>query len=125
MLPSARRVTALANATDPFSKPFLEQIQLGGEAPEPQSTLSGSVEERFGEGIGRVGQSGDPAGRRQHVADQLDALAGQFGGYARDAVTFPPGRGRLMIRPVPIGSPVSAITIGFPASLGLPPQRWA
>ena len=41
MLPSARRVTALANATDPFSKPFLEQIQLGGEAPEPQSTLSG------------------------------------------------------------------------------------
>src|SRR5262249_13895007 len=32
MLPSARWVTALANATDPFSKPFLEQIQLGGEA---------------------------------------------------------------------------------------------
>src|SRR5262245_25992046 len=32
MLPSARRVTALANATDPFSKPFLKQIQLGGEA---------------------------------------------------------------------------------------------
>jgi len=31
MLPAARRVTALANATDPFSKPFLEQIQLGGE----------------------------------------------------------------------------------------------
>ena len=29
---AARRVTALANATDPFSKPFLEQIQLGGEA---------------------------------------------------------------------------------------------
>ncbi len=32
MLPTARRVTALANATDPFSKPFLEQIQLAGEA---------------------------------------------------------------------------------------------
>jgi putative tryptophan/tyrosine transport system substrate-binding protein len=32
MLPSARRVTALANATDPFSKPFLEQIKLAGEA---------------------------------------------------------------------------------------------
>src|ERR1700687_4847791 len=32
MLPAARRVTALANATDPFSKPFLEQIQLAGEA---------------------------------------------------------------------------------------------
>src|SRR5262249_43383269 len=26
MLPSAHRVTVLANATDPFSKPFLEQI---------------------------------------------------------------------------------------------------
>jgi putative ABC transport system substrate-binding protein len=32
MLPSARRVTALANASDAFSKPFLKQIQLGGEA---------------------------------------------------------------------------------------------
>src|SRR3954447_3079213 len=32
MLPAARRVTALANATDPFSKPFIEQIKLGGEA---------------------------------------------------------------------------------------------
>jgi putative tryptophan/tyrosine transport system substrate-binding protein len=32
MLPSARRVAALANATDPFAKPFLEQIKLGGEA---------------------------------------------------------------------------------------------
>jgi len=32
MLPSARRLTALANGTDPFSKPFLEQIKLGGEA---------------------------------------------------------------------------------------------
>jgi putative ABC transport system substrate-binding protein len=32
MLPRARRVTALANAADPFSKPFLEQIKLGGEA---------------------------------------------------------------------------------------------
>ena len=32
MLPWARRVTALANATDLFSKPFLEQIKLGGEA---------------------------------------------------------------------------------------------
>jgi putative tryptophan/tyrosine transport system substrate-binding protein len=32
MLPSARRVTALANAIDPFSKPFLEQIELAGEA---------------------------------------------------------------------------------------------
>jgi putative ABC transport system substrate-binding protein len=32
MLPSARRVAVLANVTDPFSKPFLKQIQLGAEA---------------------------------------------------------------------------------------------
>src|SRR5438093_8837237 len=32
MLPSARRVAALVNAPDPFSKPFLEQIRLGGAA---------------------------------------------------------------------------------------------
>src|SRR5205085_12428606 len=32
MLPSARRVPALVNATDPFVKPFLEQVQLGGAA---------------------------------------------------------------------------------------------
>jgi putative ABC transport system substrate-binding protein len=32
VLPSARRVAALINVTDPFSKPFLEKIQLGGEA---------------------------------------------------------------------------------------------
>ena len=31
ILPTAHAVTALANATDPFSKPFLEQIKLGGE----------------------------------------------------------------------------------------------
>jgi putative tryptophan/tyrosine transport system substrate-binding protein len=32
MLPSAHRVVALANAPDPFSKPFVEQIQAGGTA---------------------------------------------------------------------------------------------
>ncbi len=32
MLPSARRVAVLANAPDPFSKPFLEQVRLGGAA---------------------------------------------------------------------------------------------
>jgi putative tryptophan/tyrosine transport system substrate-binding protein len=32
LLPSARRVAALANASDPFSRPFLEQIRLGGQA---------------------------------------------------------------------------------------------
>ncbi|HEV8680977.1 MAG TPA: ABC transporter substrate-binding protein [Stellaceae bacterium] len=32
MLPSAHRVVALANAPDPFSKPFVERIRLGGKA---------------------------------------------------------------------------------------------
>ena len=32
LLPSARRVAALANVPDPFSRPFLEQIRLGGKA---------------------------------------------------------------------------------------------
>jgi putative tryptophan/tyrosine transport system substrate-binding protein len=32
MLPSGRRVVALANAPDPFSKPFLENIRLAGAA---------------------------------------------------------------------------------------------
>jgi putative tryptophan/tyrosine transport system substrate-binding protein len=32
MLPSAHRVVALANAPDPFSKPFVEQIETGGTA---------------------------------------------------------------------------------------------
>jgi putative ABC transport system substrate-binding protein len=32
MLPSSHRVVALANAPDPFSKPFLEHIRLGGAA---------------------------------------------------------------------------------------------
>jgi putative ABC transport system substrate-binding protein len=31
MLPSARRVTVLANAADPFSRPFLEQVRRGSE----------------------------------------------------------------------------------------------
>jgi putative ABC transport system substrate-binding protein len=32
MPPSAHRVVALTNAPDPFSKPFVEQIRLGGVA---------------------------------------------------------------------------------------------
>ena len=31
MLPSARRVAAVGNGADPFSKPFLEQVQLSGK----------------------------------------------------------------------------------------------
>ena len=38
MLPG-RRVTALANAADPFSKPFLEQVQLVGEATGTSASI--------------------------------------------------------------------------------------
>ena len=31
MVPSARRVAALAKAPDPFAQPFIERIRLGGE----------------------------------------------------------------------------------------------
>ena len=34
MLPSARRVIALANAPDPFSKPFVEQVRFAGAATD-------------------------------------------------------------------------------------------
>ena len=34
LLPSARRVGALANASDPFSKPFLEKIEAAGRATQ-------------------------------------------------------------------------------------------
>jgi putative tryptophan/tyrosine transport system substrate-binding protein len=34
MLPSAKRVVALANAPDPFSKPFVEQVRFGGAATD-------------------------------------------------------------------------------------------
>lgn len=32
MLPSMRRAAALCNATDPFSRPFLQQIQIAGQS---------------------------------------------------------------------------------------------
>jgi putative ABC transport system substrate-binding protein len=32
IMPTARRVAALCNVTDPFAKPFLDHIQLGGRA---------------------------------------------------------------------------------------------
>jgi putative tryptophan/tyrosine transport system substrate-binding protein len=47
MLPSATRVAALCNGSDPFSRPFLEQIELGGRAAGVEIraiTLRGSDE---------------------------------------------------------------------------------
>jgi len=42
------------------------------------------LQERFGEGIGYIGESGHATGRRQQVANQLHALAREFGGHAGD-----------------------------------------
>jgi putative tryptophan/tyrosine transport system substrate-binding protein len=38
MLPSIRRVAALGNAADPFSKPFLEQVELAGKTTNIEIT---------------------------------------------------------------------------------------
>jgi putative ABC transport system substrate-binding protein len=47
MVPSAQRIAALANAADPFSKSFLKQIQLAGEATGTavEAIMIGSAEE--------------------------------------------------------------------------------
>ena len=53
MLPSVRRVGALANADDPFSKLFLEQVQLAGAiikidiAPVAMVRKSDNIDETF------------------------------------------------------------------------------
>jgi putative ABC transport system substrate-binding protein len=48
MLPSLRRVAALGNRSDPFSKPFLEQLQLAGKTTgieiAPTIMLTGTQE---------------------------------------------------------------------------------
>ncbi len=47
MVPSARRIAALVDAPSPFSKPFLEQIRLGGAATGTtiDAIMIGSVDE--------------------------------------------------------------------------------
>ena len=47
MVPSAQRIAALANSADPFSKSFLNQIRLAGEATGTtiESVMIGSAEE--------------------------------------------------------------------------------
>ncbi|HZD29814.1 MAG TPA: hypothetical protein VE251_14125 [Xanthobacteraceae bacterium] len=42
-------------------------------------------EEGFDKGIGCIGETGDAARRRQHVADELDAFAGEFRADARNS----------------------------------------
>jgi hypothetical protein len=60
-------IAANANSIDRSSGGFTAKLYL--------------FKERFGEGIGRIGQSGHSAGGRQHLADQLHTLASQFGGH--------------------------------------------
>src|SRR5947208_9137501 len=67
MLPSARRVTALANATDPFFKPFLEQIQLAGEATR---TTINAVRISNNEEFESVRRDGERPARRHHRSAQ-------------------------------------------------------
>jgi hypothetical protein len=55
-------------------------------------------EERFEEGIGRVRQGRHATRRWQHVADQLDTFASQFGCHGRQAGDV------SATNPLPIGS---------------------
>jgi putative ABC transport system substrate-binding protein len=74
MLPSARRIAVLANAPDPFSKLFLEQIRLSGEA-------TGTMIEPF----------------MIHTPEELDAAFPEMNKEQADAVivqpSLPPKRG--------------------------------
>jgi putative tryptophan/tyrosine transport system substrate-binding protein len=67
MIPSVRRVAVLANATDPFTKTFLEQMRLGGQ------TLSLEIQ------IIMIG-----------AADELDAAFAAMKDNATDAVIVQP-----------------------------------
>jgi putative ABC transport system substrate-binding protein len=66
-VPSAKRVAALANAADPFSKSFLKQIQLAGEA---------------------TGTVIDPI--MIHDAEELDAAFAAMEGQLTDAIVVQP-----------------------------------
>jgi putative tryptophan/tyrosine transport system substrate-binding protein len=72
-LPSVRRVAALANGADPFSKPFLEHVQLAGKATGIEImpiVVSGpdKIDEAFAamkkEGAGAVVVQGSLASKR-------------------------------------------------------------
>jgi putative ABC transport system substrate-binding protein len=67
IMPSAKRVAALANAADPFSKSFLKQIQLAGE-------VTGTVI--------------DPI--MIHSAEELDAAFATLGRQPTDAIVVQP-----------------------------------
>jgi putative tryptophan/tyrosine transport system substrate-binding protein len=67
MIPSARRIAVLANVPDPFSKPFLEQIQRAGDAS---------------------GTAVDPI--MIHSAEELDAAFPAMGKGRPDAVIVQP-----------------------------------
>jgi len=67
MVPSAKRVAALANAADPFSKSFLKQIQLAGEA-------TGTVIDAI----------------MIHSAEELDAAFPAIEGQRTDAIIVQP-----------------------------------
>src|SRR5947208_2713972 len=82
MMASGRSLSIAANALELLIVANPDRVDCGSGGFAAALDL---FEERFGEGIGRIGQSGHTARRRQHIADQLDTLAGQLSGYARDA----------------------------------------
>jgi putative ABC transport system substrate-binding protein len=98
MLPAAHRVAVLANATDPFTKSFLEQIRLGAKAVH--------VEIR----IIMIGQ-----------ADELDAAFVAIRNDAVDAVVVQPSLPRVRIAELAVRHRLPAIAPsgGFATAGGL------
>jgi putative tryptophan/tyrosine transport system substrate-binding protein len=76
IIPSVRRVAVLANANDPFTKSFLEQMQLGGQALrlEIQAIMIKGADELDAAFVAIKKDAADavvvqPSLPRQHVAD--------------------------------------------------------
>lgn len=96
IIPSVRRIAVLANASDPFTKSFLEQIQLGGHA--------------LGLEIQTIMIKG---------ADDLDAVFAAMKKNAADAVIVQPSLPRARVADLALKNRVPAIApTGAFAALG-------
>jgi putative ABC transport system substrate-binding protein len=98
MFPSARRVAVLANASDPFSKSFLEHIQVAAKA------LNVDIKPVM-----------------VHGADQLDAHFEDIAKWQADAIIVQPSLPLRRVAELAIKHrlPASAPNAGFPAAGGL------
>ena len=98
IIPSVRRVAVLANATDPFTKTFLEQMQLGGQALRLEIQII-----------------------MIKAADELDPAFAAMKGNATDAVIVQPSLPRKRAADLALKHRVPAVapTAAFAAEGGL------